>query len=369
MVVMGRYLIAPRTLSRYLARAYLVRFLVLALGISLVLQVLDMLNASEDILAVEGATYASLGYYIQLRLPQLISEFIPFSALLAALLSYATLNQHSEIVVMKAAAMSPWRIVAPLIAVSVLIAVTHFIFNEAVVVKYSAALKQWEDRNYVMDDSPTPVSTTRTWVVDGNNLVEVKSVARNGPILVIDNLTQYERNASGGLTGVLKADFAVYRDDQWTLFDARRFDLGNQQVTPLPKIEWESSIPPERFLDLAVSADSVSFGELYSAMNRLEKDGYPVRTLAASLHHKVAGPLATVIMPLLAAFAAFGVVRSGGLFIRSVAAMGLGFTYFVVDNLMLAMGQFGRVPPSVAAWAPLALFLALGLAVIVYTEE
>lgn len=369
MVTMFRGLLAPRTLNQYLAKAYFLRFLVLFMGISVILQLLDALNASEDILAAEGAGFPSMMRYVELRLPQLMSEFIPFTALLAALLTYTTLNQHSEVVVMKAAALSPFRIIAPLIWVSCGIALVHFIFNESVMVNSSAKLKHWQDSGYAVDAPPKNTNSTRTWVLDGRDLIEVRSVARNGRILVIDDLTQYERTPEASLSAIVKADFAVFRDEGWTLFDVRRFDVSNQKVTTYDKKAWESEITPERFLALAVSPDNVSFGELFSAMVRLEDEGYPVRSLAASLHHKVSSPIATMIMPLLAAFAAFGVVRGGMLFVRTAAAMGLGFAFFVVDNLMLAMGQFGRIPPSVAAWAPLMLFLVLGLLVVVYTEE
>jgi len=76
-----------------------------------------------------------------------------------------------------------------------------------------------------------------------------------------------------------------------------------------------------------------------------------------------------LLMPLLAAIAAFGVVRSGQLFVRAAAALGFGFAYFIVDNMLLAMGQFGRMPPWLSAWSPLMLFLAAGLLVLVYSEE
>jgi lipopolysaccharide export system permease protein len=76
-----------------------------------------------------------------------------------------------------------------------------------------------------------------------------------------------------------------------------------------------------------------------------------------------------MLMPLLAAIAAFGVLRSGQLFIRAAIALAFGFAYFIVDNLLLAMGQFGRMPPSLSAWAPLFLFLTAGLLVLVYSEE
>ena len=74
-------------------------------------------------------------------------------------------------------------------------------------------------------------------------------------------------------------------------------------------------------------------------------------------------------MPLLGAVAAFGIARSGKLFIRAVIGMGLGFAYFVADNFALAMGDLGAYPPLLAAWAPFFLFLLIGETVLIRTEE
>jgi lipopolysaccharide export system permease protein len=52
-----------------------------------------------------------------------------------------------------------------------------------------------------------------------------------------------------------------------------------------------------------------------------------------------------------------------------VIGMGLGFFYFVADNFALAMGNLGAYPPFLAAWAPFLLFLLIGEAVLIRTEE
>ena len=70
-------------------------------------------------------------------------------------------------------------------------------------------------------------------------------------------------------------------------------------------------------------------------------------------------------MPLLAAVAAFGLARSGQVLLRAAAGMALGFAYFVVDNLSLALGNVGAYPAWLAAWAPFVLFLLIGEAVLV----
>jgi lipopolysaccharide export system permease protein len=52
-----------------------------------------------------------------------------------------------------------------------------------------------------------------------------------------------------------------------------------------------------------------------------------------------------------------------------VIGMALGFTYFVADNFALAMGNLGAYPPLLAAWSPFFLFLLIGEAVLIRTEE
>lgn len=364
-----RRLLAPPTIGRYLGRAYLTRFLILLVSVTVVLQLLDVLTESEDILRAPGAGYASVATYIKYRFPQLVSEFTPFTALLAALLLYVMLNQHSEVVVMKAAGLSAYQIVAPLMLVSVGIAVVHFVFNEAVVTRSTAQLRHWQANDYAVDLPAPPQGAVQSWLLDRGNFIGIKSIARNGALLVIDDVTIYERGEDGQLTSVAKADFAIYREDGWTLFELRRFDLATKEMTSLARSPWDTSIPPGRFMAMAVAPEQVTFGELFSAIVRLESEGYPTRFLSASLHHKIASPAATILMPLLAALAAFGVVRGGQLFLRATVAMAFGFAYFIVDNLLLAMGQFGRMPPLLAAWSPFLLFFGAGLLVLVYTED
>ena len=110
---------------------------------------------------------------------------------------------------------------------------------------------------------------------------------------------------------------------------------------------------------------------------RMRRDTSPLHDLLSLVHliglYARLRPAVTVYgtpkAALLGAIAAFGIARSGKLFIRAVIGMALGFTYFVVDNFALAMGNLGAYPPMLAAWAPFVLFLMIGEAVLIRTEE
>ena len=126
---------------------------------------------------------------------------------------------------------------------------------------------------------------------------------------------------------------------------------------------------PDRFTLANVNGDGLSFRGLADAVHALHAAGRPPAPLETILWHKLASPLSAVLMPLLAGVAGFGLARSGRLFIRIIVGMALGFTYFIADNFALAMGNIGAYPPLLAAWAPFLLFLLIGEAVLIRTEE
>src|ERR1044072_6967962 len=98
-------------------------------------------------------------------------------------------------------------------------------------------------------------------------------------------------------------------------------------------------------------------------MKKLEEAARPTDEARAGLAHKISQPLSILLMPLLAAVAAFGLARSGQVLLRARLGMPPGFAYFVAENYSLAMGNAGAYPPMVAAWAPFILFLLIGEAV------
>lgn len=360
---------SPSSMDIYLAKIFTVRYAIILVGLIATLQMLDILAKSEEILAGEGAVYGDLWRYVTLRCPHLISLFSPFVALLASILTLSTLNIHSEIVIMKASGWSAFRIILPLMVVSLLIGAITFVFSETITVHARAELRNWEENQFAADIPPAPDSVYDTWVTDGNNLVKAESANRNGSILLLDQVTQYIRDENKRVTNIIKADFAVYRDNHWKLFEVKEFDLNSLKVTPMENLDWETTIPPERFISSAIIPDQVNLPRLRRAIDQLNSEGQDTDNLRTMLYQKYVTPLSTLLMPLLAGLAAFGLHRGGNLLGRILITMSMGFGFFVVNNLFVALGQYGAVPPLIAAWLPLALFALAGISFILLTEE
>jgi lipopolysaccharide export system permease protein len=358
-----------RQISLYMARLFLTRtFAVLAMLV-VVLQTLDLLGNSGDILAYPGNSDAQLWHYVGLRAPQIIATFLPFSVLLGTLVMRATLNQNSEIISMKAAGLSAHQILAPLVLAALGVSIISFVFNERIVVRSTAALSAWE----AVDYGPVPPDSgvkSNPWVRDGNNLVNAAIVAGRGTAVQLRQVEIYNR-INNRLTTIVQAPKGHYdvASKSWVLEGARQFDVARGTVSNIGTVRFGRDIRPDQFTLARVDPDALTFHELEAAIGDLRDAGRPTKELEGSLWHKLSGPLSALLMPILGSVAAFGLARSGQLFMRAVLGMALGFAYFVADNFSLAMGNLGAYPPVLAAWAPFFLFLLVGETVLFRTEE
>jgi lipopolysaccharide export system permease protein len=356
-----------RQIGWYMARLFLVRTFAVLLMLVLVLQTLDLLGESGKILSVAGNSEADLWRYVGMRAPQIIARFLPFSVLLATLITFATLSQNSEVVAMKAAGLSAHQILAPMIAASLMVAGISFAFNDAVVAPATAKLKAWQDVDYAAVPADDGVRTN-VWVREGRDLIQVRTVSGYGDATTLKDVRVYQR-VNGSLQAVMRADDGRLQDGAWTLRNVRIFDVAKAEQEKLPTLTVGRGIEPERFNRRKVDGDALGFFPLMRAIDDLKAAGRRTDTLEGILWHKISGPLSALLMPLLGAVAAFGLARSGALFLRAVIGMALGFAYFVADNFALAMGNLGAYPPFIAAWAPFLLFFLIGETVLVRTEE
>jgi lipopolysaccharide export system permease protein len=356
-----------RRLAFYMVKLFLTRSLAVLFALILVLETLDLLGEAGKILAVPGNGDSALWHYVVLRIPLLISRFLPFSVLLGTLIAFVGLNQNSEVVAMKAAGLSAHQILAPLIVASIGIAAALFAFNEGVVVNSARHVNAWSDNDY-KPIPPTSGILSNVWLLQGDDLVRAGIVSGRGSAMVLHQVGIYDRTG-GVLQRVINADRATPAGRGWLLQKVEVYDANMNVVRHFPQMEALAGVRPDQFTLAKVDPTVLDYWTLKKRIAELEAAGRPTDEARAGLAHKLSSPLSTLLMPLLAAIAAFGLARSGQLMLRASLGMALGFAYFIADNFSLAMGNAGGYPPLVAAWAPFFLFLLIGESVLIRSEE
>ena len=307
-----------RTITLYMARMFVTRTFAILAMLVLVMQTLDLLGESANILAHPGNTGTQVWQYLGLRVPQIISTFLPFSVLLGTILTLIQLNQNSEVIAMKASGLSAHQVLAPLVVAALGVAIVSFGFNDRVVSRATATLTQWKKVNY----GPLPIDRgdrANVWVRDGDDLIEVAQLRGKGDAAQLGGVTLYDREG-GKLVSMITAPHGVRDGKGWKIWPAQRFDVAAGTVTPLGTIAVAQGVRPDQFTLASVDPDGLSFFELRAAIHDLADAGRPTKALEGAMWHKLSNPLSALLMPVLGAIAAFGLARSGKLsFARSSA--------------------------------------------------
>jgi len=236
-----------RTLTFYLAKLFVSRVLAILIMLVLVLQMLDLLSESGDILAVKGNGEAQLWYYVSLRMPQLIARFLPYSVLLATLLTFWPLNQNSEVVAMRAAGLSAHQILAPMMLAAAVVALASFAFNERFLTRANAGMKAWQAAGWgAIPKQKSP--RTNVYMRDGPNILLIGTLTGygtgSGADVVMENVTWYRRNAEMMVTSAVHAPRATYAAPGWKPEQAPEIDVENTSHKPPRPPEIAHSAPP-----------------------------------------------------------------------------------------------------------------------------
>ena len=166
----------------------------------------------------------------------------------------------------------------------------------------------------------------------------------------------------------IAARAARYEAGRWKLFDVREYSGGTNRMVRTASADWQTSLNPETLFALTLNPDRTSLVELQRKIAQLRADGASTRSATTSLLGRFSKPAATLVMPLLGAIAGFGIRRQRNLLQRAILGSVLGFSYFVAENMMLALGKLGVAPAMIGAFFPFAIFMVVGFSILLAME-
>jgi len=117
--------------------------------------------------------------------------------------------------------------------------------------------------------------------------------------------------------------------------------------------------PPTYFKKEVKQSSEMSFEELRRYIHDLQQSGFDVVRLKVQLQRKLAVPVVTLVMAVLAIPFSLTAGKRGA--VTGIAvAVGIAGVYEVVSRLFESMGNLSQLPPALAAWSPDLIFAMLG---------
>jgi lipopolysaccharide export system permease protein len=346
-------------LSQYMMRTILAS-IALVLVVLLALAGLFEFIAELDDLQGDYQTPQAI-LFTALRLPNLAFEMFPIAALIGSLLGLGGIAAHSEIIVMRAAGMSVFRL-AGMVAVSgaVLLIITGLLgeFIGPPLDFYARNMRN--DARYEKGDEPAGAAT---WVIDGDaylNLERVSTEFEFGSIYV------YRFDENDQLLSIARAENSgIDENDNWILerFRETRFSDDGVQVTESSREVESFEINAELLGNALAKPLSLSARGLLGYIDYLERNQLDSTPYVTEIWYRAARTFSVLIMPILSLAFVFGSLRTGGAGSRLMIGVGIGLAYYLVNEMLANSGQVFNLNPAITTSLPtLALMLVTVIA-------
>lgn len=361
-----------RLLDRYLLRELAVPLAYCLAGFFILWITFDLFSELEGFQKAKLSAGDIVLFYVY-RTPELLVTVLPVALLLALLYALTTHARHNEIVAMRAAGVSLFRLSLPYLAVGLLFTGMLYYLNEVWVPRYAgkaesiekpqkdAAAQQWVGNVHFRN-----ARENRIWNIQAYHLITGEMY-----------MPQVEWTLPDGTQRKIFAKRGAREKDQWRFYDAELF-------TYVPGVQFDQTRPartnviafPEfeetieeialqlRFQRMkaidATKRAQLTLEEINYLREHLELNERDQALLETQYHSRLAKPWTCLVVVLLAL--PFGTLTGRrNVFAGVAASIFIVFAYFVLDRFALAMGIGALIPPLAAAWLPNSIFAAIGL--------
>jgi len=381
-----------KLLDRYILREMLVPFLIGQSAIVLLLTGSVLYN-NADVLLVNQVPVAFVVRMVLYFIPFVVHMTMPVAMAVAASLAISRLGVDSEIVVIRAAGISLFRIFAPIFSAGLLLSVGDFYFGEYIV---PAAVQRFQD---VLNEIPTHLPNLQPmsgqWIVasDQSYAIFVRTLIKHhdeiearGIELVSSSTAQFNHEADAIFA---HAESGTYKDGVWTLISpgGYRFNDENRTFTALvptkdDKLVFKISVDPQAFsrgflLQLPMwkmaASSTKTFAELRAYLKRNDAAHVHDVYMQLDYYFKLSIPFSCLAMALCCPPLALRFAKGGG-FMGTLLSICLVFVYWNTMLLMRILGspngasQTALLPPLAAAWGQNIVFGLMGLLVMRRSE-
>jgi len=357
----------PRLLDAYVVREFLGMFVLVLASFVMLMLVFTFFELIGDKIRNQ-IPMGMVGDYLFNLAPSMIYTITPLAVLIAVLVTFGVLNRNSEIVAMKATGISLYRLVIPVISISAILAVALFLFDDYYL---PAANRRQEFLRSTIKGRPpqTFLHPEEKWMFgqsgqgDAAHIFYYQFFDRDDDAFV--NLSVFEFNPSTfALSRRIFASRAVWdeKSKAWNFLNgwARNTEDNKREYVEFKNTTFsEIHEDPGYFKKENLQSQEMNFQQLRTYIRDLRQSGFDTMRLRVALWHKLAYPMISIIMALLAIPFALSMGRRGSLTGVAVA-IAVALAYWVVDGLFGAMGNVNYLPAALAAWTPDVLFALTG---------
>ncbi len=347
----------PNIIDRYVIRNFLWIFVLVAASCVTIWIVADLGEIVDEALKNRVGAEVLFDYYKYLSL-QIFFELAPIAVLITALVVFSLLSRTNEVTACKALGVSLYRLCVPALVAAFGVAALGAFLQAQVLPASNQRVAQLKDHIKGRETARTYRRADRQWLA-GQGRYLYNYLHYDERAQTLQRLQIFEFDEAYRLVQRLYAATARHIGGRWVFTDSWKRTFDGAQVTSYERFPQPILVDypetPEYFQSEIKRPEQMTYGELRDYVRELRGSGQLVPELEVDLHSKLAFPVVSFVMGMVALPFAFRLGRRGALYGLGIAVV-LGMVFLGIFAFFKTMGEAGALPPAVAVWSPSVLF-------------
>ncbi|MEM8594266.1 MAG: LPS export ABC transporter permease LptG [Pseudomonadota bacterium] len=309
-------------------------------------------------------TFVQLLLYIALTLPGRLVEYIPYASLIGCLAGMGMLTNNSELVVMRAAGISIWRLVLMALFPVALIMLASMVVAEFVAPKLDQYAEQQRlEQRY---SKKRLFAKQEFWNREQREFIRINRLTYDGNV---SELSRYVFNDDWRLIKSQYAESAVYEEGGWILKGAveTNFEINPEtsKVVRLHSTEdansvWRTTLDSFQLRYLIADPDELNVFKLKTFIGYLKSQNLNTEHYQLAFWEKLFYPLTAIGLILIAIPGVFGSTRQVSIGYRVFVGVLIGVLFRMLQNLLTPAALVYDLSPVLISFLPIALCVIIG---------
>jgi lipopolysaccharide export system permease protein len=354
-------------LGRYFSKEILKYLGIFLFALVFIYLTVDFTQKIDNFIQASVPTGPMLTYFAY-KIPYVMIQMVPIAVVLSVIVTLCLMKKNHEITAMKACGLSVVQLSRPIILISVLIAVTAFLFSEFVVPLTSSRSNEIWNIEVNKRIQTSFYRRDHIWYKSKDAIYWIREFDPEKEVM--EDMTFYFFDDSFRLIKRIDAQKGIWMGRLWKIhkgiiqnavgssgFDLSRFDEMHLKIRE----------GPDAFFRTVSRPEEMSYWQLKRYAERIRMEGYDATRYLVDMNIKLAFPMINLVMILIGISIALG-IKKGGIPLAVFLGVAACFLYLIVFGFARSLGLSGALPPVLSAWFANVAFFFFGSYLIMHVE-
>jgi len=357
-----------KILSKYQLKDFFVIFAASQLIFFTIYLLIDFLGKIDNFIEAEVSKDVMASYFLY-KSPFILVQMTPVASLISAVILFCIMKRHNEITALRASGFSIFHIARPILLGTLFIAGGLFFLSEFIVPYTSSRSNEIWAVEVEKRDPTRFYESNQLWYRGEKAIYWARHFDYRRRIL--DSPSLYFFDEAFRLTKKIDALKGTWDGNGWRFEDGIVQELtpeGGYRLRRFNEIHLDLPETPQTFVRNERQPEEMSYWQLKVYAEKVRREGYDDTRYRVDMYIKLALPFMSLILVFAGIPISLG-LRRGGTALAVSMGIGLCFIYLLLLGFSRSLGLSGTLPPFFAAWLASAVFLLLGIYLMMRIER